>query len=160
MKQKQTGAAALFGPRRNAAWASALRSPLWGCPQASLRFAQPPSDCIRIDRLTCGRQIPLQGFTVRSTRSGGEFSAKPKTVSKKVRSTEDKDSPERATAVRSLRREAGQAATVSGEKDRRRRAFWTSKQEPHEMRPCLKRQSSKAQGFTAAAVLEEIHRAG
>ena len=34
------------------------------------------------------------------------------------------------------------------------------KQEPHEMRPCLKRQPSKAQGFTAAAVLEEIHRAG
>ena len=28
------------------------------------------------------------------------------------------------------------------------------------MRPCLKRQPSKAQGFTAAAVLEEIHRAG
>ena len=27
------------------------------------------------------------------------------------------------------------------------------------MRPCLKRQPSKAQGFTAAAVLEEIHRA-
>ena len=51
------GAAALFGPRRNAAWASALRSPLWGYPQASLRFAQPPSDWIRIDRLTCGRQI-------------------------------------------------------------------------------------------------------
>ena len=34
------------------------------------------------------------------------------------------------------------------------------KQEPHRMRPCLKRQPSKAQGFTAAAVLEEIHRAG
>ena len=33
------------------------------------------------------------------------------------------------------------------------------KQEPHEMRPCLKRQPSKAQGFSAAAVLEEIHRA-
>ena len=27
------------------------------------------------------------------------------------------------------------------------------KQEPHEMRPCLKRQPSKAQGFSAAAVL-------
>lgn len=27
------------------------------------------------------------------------------------------------------------------------------------MRPCLKRQPSKAQGFSAAAVLEEIHRA-
>ena len=29
---------------------------------------------------------------------------------RRVRSTEDEDSPERATAVRSLRREAGQAA--------------------------------------------------
>ena len=75
MKQKQTGAAALFGPRRNAAWASALRSPLCGCPQALLRFAQPSSDYIRIDRLTCSRQIPLQGFAVRSTRPVTAFAA-------------------------------------------------------------------------------------
>ena len=94
--------------------------------RGSCQRGRSPSDYIHIDRLTCGRQIPLQGFAVRSTRSGGEFSALLKTLPKRVRSTEDEDSPERATAVRSLRRVAGQAATVSGEKDRRRRAFLTN----------------------------------